>query len=236
MIHHWYWIRSALGRVPGAQQRLTFRTNLMKGPIYILGMYHANQNNASGFEIGYVDSEVNVPGAPPLNGLGAIIEAPFAPGVAPLPTPIFTRFDVALNLQDDTKLFAATKLEGFVPDFAPGSPLRDYTPLRLFVPLWAGCVCLSSTWQGNGADDLRVDVAIEVIEDVLSVPENIRDVLAGGTTDILDLLGELTLTAISQNSLFNFFSLLIQRGFAPGIPNPVIPELADLYLKFLEAF
>lgn len=231
MIHRWFWCHANNGN-PNVQNRMTIRTPLMQGPMFLLGAYWRAPNNTSSLEFGYTEGAPL--GVPILtNGQGVFLETVFAPGVAPLPRPPFTRFNHALTLQDDTKVFQATQLEGFVPDFVGSNEYRDYRPLRTFIPIWAGCVCLSCTFTstaGTGA----VDVAFEVLEDILNVPEGIREALKG--TDLIEFLGRLTEVAIGQNSLINLPGFLWNDPIFAPYPSPQIPELAKLYLPFIEGF
>lgn len=256
MIHRWYSLFANMGN-PNTPSRFSIRTGMMKGPVYVRGMYFGrgavqNESLELGFmEYPYIEYKDN-PSPPPnvirnqpfTNGVGEFIETKAMVGGlgnGRIPFPVFTRFGSPDMLQDDLSGNGPGALLNGWPTFLIQSPgALQYVPIHQFIPRWDACLVISGTMTANAGQG-RKEVCVEVIEDIFSLSPEMRDTLRRAyqtLPDFGDLFGEATLTAIQQNSLFGFASFLfgIFGGFGPGVPNPQIDDVSTAILGFTEGF
>lgn len=247
MTHRWYWVKASNGN-NNTPNRMSIRTPLLKGPIWIMGFYHpALIINNTTVEIGFNPTPF-IPyladgvtrEQPRTNGVGEFIATQAMTGgggSGTIPRQRFYRNDTPLFLQDDLSTTGnPVFLNGFYyRDMGVPTVNADYCPLRMFIPEWQGCVTLSSdftAFAGTGS----IELGIEVIEDVLSVPTEVRDLLAEQGT-FSDLFGNILDIATSPNALINIFAALFVDIFNnPGQPKPEINDAVKAYLNFLTSF
>lgn len=251
MIHRWHMINANAVQA-NTPTRLTIRTQKLRGPIFLLGLYgfHMSSEVGKAMEIGYTmnPNRGKNPFTPlidlgPSNGVDIDAYSELAIRVgggnsATFPPRRATGISAA-DLQADDISPTATgqgKLDGFIRrSFVLGG--EDYTPLRMFVPIWDGYLTLSGTFTALSGDG-EIKGGIELVEDILNVPQEIRDMIKEAQGSIWDILGGALDLFTSPNALINLFGVLIGDIFNnPGIPDgPQPPTEAQMYLSFLEAW
>jgi hypothetical protein len=221
--------------------RRTFATPPLKGPLLIKGYVNGciAGPTAGAIEFGFLEGRqgADIAGFTS-NGTGHLIEDArwtLASGSMPArPYIPCTGPDVEWRQGG-----AAVNTMKGIPIFPLSGGSQDYTPLNIIVPRWDAGVAIAGIMETFGGQ-MELRVSVEVIEDILTIPLDVREQLKAMQPNLWDFFSGLLELLFEQGALFTVPWAVIQNQLVATeqekATRPTLDDATETYLTFPAAF